>query len=202
MGVTIFYKGQLQSPELLTPLTEELASLAEEMGWKHFRFADEKPFITGVSLQLHPQAEPLGFFFDTAGRLVNIAAAGVFLRDHAGEQDRFDESCYLCWCKTQFAGPFTHKMAIELPDYLEKKYFAILEITDEGDYYPGRNEQELMQRMDFLNKMMDAVTHLLETGRAPENLPEPQRKQLQEGYEQLNLMLKLFANNAHLKNKN
>ena len=202
MGVTVFYKGVLKSPDLIDPLLDELKHLAEELGWEFCPFSDTDLNLSGAALQVHPEAESLDFYFNPQGRLVNIAEA-IFRKEGRSNpaEDEID-ALHLCWCKTQFAGPLVHKMVVELLVYLQEKYFTEMEITDEGGYYPDKDEKELLRRMQFLDAMIDAFGKMLETGEPPDDLPEAQKNSLRQAHRQLLQMLKFFANNPYLKETN
>ena len=202
MGITVFYRGSLKFPDLIDPLLDELKHLSEELGWEFHPFAAEELNLRGAGLQLHPEAESLDFYFDPPGRLVNIAEA-IFRKEGRSNPAKDEvDALHLCWCKTQFAGPMVHKMVIELLIYLQKKYFVEMEITDEGGYYPDKDEKELLRRMQFLDAMIDAFGKMLETGEPPDDLPEAQKDNLREAHRQLMYLLKFFAKNPYLKETN
>lgn len=204
MGVTIFYKGKLKSPELIVPVLDELKNLCDELNWKYDPFSDADLNLTGANLQLHSQAEPLGFFFYPDGRLGNFLSAILEKQNPTLEHSKNTEidPLQVCWCKTQFAGPLVHKMIIELLVYLRKKYFTSLEITDEGGYYPDKDEKELLRRMQLITTAMDALEILFEGGELPEDIPADMRAQLLESHRQLMLLLKLLGNNPYVRETN
>ncbi|GAB4380638.1 MAG: hypothetical protein Kow0042_30860 [Calditrichia bacterium] len=192
----------LKSPDLLIPLLEELARLSEEIGWAWSPFAAEELNLQGGSLQVHPAAESLSFYFDPHGRLLNIAEA-IFRQEGRSEPEQNEsDALHLCWCKTQFAGPVAHKTVIELLVYLQKKYFLEMEILDEGGYYPHRNEKELLKRMQFLDRMTNAFEMLLANGELPDDFPEAQKEQLHQTWQQLQYLLKFVAKNPYLNKTN
>nr|NIV94073.1 hypothetical protein [candidate division KSB1 bacterium] len=126
MGITIFYKGKLKSPHLISPLLNELEALCSELNWNYDPFSDADLNLNGANLRLHPQAEPLGFFFHPDGQLVNLMAA-ILEKENPSKplmEDVNINPLQVCWCKTQFVGPVVHKMIGELLIYLQKKYFA------------------------------------------------------------------------------
>jgi hypothetical protein len=204
MGVTVFYKGKLKSPDLIEPLLEELQSLSSELSWKFDPFSDTDLNLTGANLRLHPEAEALGFFFYPDGRLGNLISAILEKEKPTPADSRYKELdvLHLCWCKTQFADPSIHIMTVELLVYLQNKYFAELEITDDGGYYPDKNEIELMRRMQTIDTTINALGILFEGGELPEDIPEDLKEQLLESHRQLLLLLKLLGNNPYLKETN
>ncbi len=194
----------MKSPDLIQPLLDELADLSCELNWEYERFSFADLNLTGINLQLHSHAEPLGFFFYPDGRLGNSLSAFLEKQNptRTYSKDSEIDSLQVCWCKTQFAGPVVHKMVVELLVYLRGKYFATLEITDDGGYYPDKNEKELLRRMQLINTAMDALEILFEGGELPEDIPADMREQLQESHRQLMLLLKLLGNNPYLRETN
>lgn len=202
MGVTVHYRGELKSADLLPTVLEELEAICRETGWDFDPFSAEELDAAGASLQLHPEAESLDFYFDHNGRLVNIA--GLILREKAGKlpPEYPEEMLYVCSCKTQFAGPLVHKMVVELLLYLRKKYFREMEIEDEGGYYPDRDEAELLRRMQFLDSMIGAFGQMLKTGEVPPDLPEEHKTMLQKSFAEFEKFMKFLGNNPYLKKTN
>lgn len=206
MGVTVFYKGKLRSPRLVAPLIEELEQLADEMGWESDPFSDNEFEVNGILLQVHPKAEGLRFFFNANGELVNLL--DLISEKETGKSiaEEFNvegvDTRHLLFCKTQFAGPAAHKMVVELLVYLQKKYFATLEITDDGGYYPNKDEAELVRRMQFLDSMIDGLSSLLEGGDLPTDLPETQKEHLRETHRQLMKLIRFLGRNPYLDEMN
>lgn len=63
--------------------------------------------------------------------------------------------------KTQFAGPDTHITFMKLLRYLKGKYFAELEIDDEGLYWETEDEKVLLSQFAKYNIALKSVTEAL-----------------------------------------
>jgi hypothetical protein len=74
-----------------------------------------------------------------------------------------DNVVKLCFCKTQFSNPNTHIAIIRLLVFLKESYFEKLEIVDDGGYYPERNTEELVKKIDEINEGIDAISEALST---------------------------------------
>ncbi len=173
MGLSIHYRGRLKSPEAIPAITDELTDICESLGWEYSRLdedfnrentsrldhTDNGARITGhlplkgVGISPGQGSEGLSFFFDRVGNLVaplTMAISGP-VKDE------------LPWAavKTQFAPLDIHITIIKLFRYLKKKYFAIFEVEDEGDYWETGNEVLLRKKMEFLAGKIDAFAKML-----------------------------------------
>ena len=159
MGVTIFYRGKLRTPEDVFPLTEEVREICEINQWKcktwdepwSRQATNDDPPFRGVSFKLHERSESFVFLFDRQGILVSPTE--MFL-DAPGEEG---DLCRWSWAKTQFAGVDTHIGSVKLLVYLQQKYFSFFEITDDGGYYPDFDEKTLRDRMLFVDKTISLL---------------------------------------------
>ncbi len=157
MGITIYYQGKLNRPDLADAFCEELPDIAETMEWKYTLITDEpdsKPFpVKGIIISPHEKSEPLVFTFDPEGFLRN-AFMLQFL----------DEEPDLTWynhTKTQFAPIDVHIAIVKLLKYLQQKYIENLKVTDEGSYWETGDAGLLKKKMDFLNAKMDELADVL-----------------------------------------
>lgn len=130
MGLTIHYRGQLKSPDLIRPLSDELADIAKSLGWKtqHLdgdlirentaRLVHTKKGATitgylpirGISLSPGKGCEGIDFFFDHEGYLTSPLAVAL-------PRSSPDDHPFL-WVKTQFAKPDVHMAIVKLSKYL------------------------------------------------------------------------------------
>ena len=157
MGVTIHYKGKLNSEDLIDPFCEEMEDIARSMEWEYNRFdfdksKDEIP-LKGLIIKPHKSAEPLQFMIDKSGNLRN-----VFLVKWLNDEN---ESSFFNHIKTQFAPFDVHIAVIKLLKYLQQKYMLSLEVWDEGDYWQTGDAVLLKEKMDFLNEKMDQIKNVL-----------------------------------------
>jgi hypothetical protein len=184
MGVTIHYRGKLNSPDLIAALMTEVEEICISNNWSYQLLNDKtqggnvlmspNPFLSDEMLD---EFEP-NFFSpdDFNSGLRGIAfephkesETVTFLFDEEGVlrtmfSNIFHEKTKYTWCfaKTQFAGTETHIRLINLMTYLKQKYFKKLEIQDGGGYYPDNNKEELQNRMDQLNNAIATVHDVFE----------------------------------------
>jgi hypothetical protein len=158
MGVTIHYKGKLNSADDIGSFCEEIEDIAKSMGWKHsafdFDLKDKEP-LKGVIIQPHPKSESLQLMTDQQGNLRN-----AFAMEFAGEDS---ELTYLNFIKTQFAPVENHIAVIKLLKYIQQKYISNLDVYDEGEYWQTGDEKILKRKIDFLNSVMDQLEDVLNT---------------------------------------
>jgi len=173
MGITIHYKGVLKSVEMIDPLLEELADIAETMEWEYTtldkdlgqantaelvhdqngaEIIGDLP-LKGISFSIHKDCERVQLFFDKNG-ILRDQVQMAFSQGH-------DEAPSFLFVKTQFAPPDVHITIVKLLKYLSKKYFAKFDVYDEGDYWETENENILKEKLNFLSKKMDQVVQIL-----------------------------------------
>jgi hypothetical protein len=159
MGVTIHYKGKLNSADEIDSFCEEMEDIAKSMGWKHtlidrFDKNDNTP-VKGIIIQPHPKSESLQLITDKQGTLRN-----AFAIEFAGDDS---ELTYLNFIKTQFAPVEIHIAVIKLLKYIHKKYISNLDVYDEGDYWQTGDEKILKGKIDFLNKAINQMAKVLDS---------------------------------------
>ncbi len=112
MGVTIHYKGNLNSVDDIGSFCEEIEDIAKSMGWKYNSFdLDEKDNtpVKGLFIGPHSKAEMLQLMFDKNGFLRNALMFEHFPHDK--------KITYLNHFKTQFAPVEIHVAVINLLKY-------------------------------------------------------------------------------------
>ena len=62
---------------------------------------------------------------------------------------------YMCFVKTQFAGPQTHIIIVKILKYLETKYFIRFRANDDGYYWQTNDENILMAQFKLYNALID-----------------------------------------------
>jgi hypothetical protein len=156
MGVTIHYKGKLNSSVNIDSFCEEMEDIAKSMGWKHsvfdFDVKDKEP-LKGIIIQPHPKSESLQLITDQQGNLRN-----AFAIEFAGEDS---ELTYLNFIKTQFAPVENHIAVIKLLKYIQQKYISNLDVYDEGEYWQTGDEKILKEKIDFLNGAINQLSEVL-----------------------------------------
>ncbi len=156
MGITIHYKGKLNSADLTDDFCEEIEDISRSMEWKinifDFDEKDKTP-VKGLLVKPHPDAELLQFMFDKNGYLRNALMLKHFPHD--------DEITYLNHTKTQFAPHEIHIAIIKLLKYLQKQYISNLEVYDEGEYWQKEDAVLLKEKMDFLKGKIEEFEDIL-----------------------------------------
>jgi hypothetical protein len=165
MGVTIHYKGKLNSADELDSFCEEMEDIATSMGWKHtiidkFDSNDKTP-VKGIIIRPHEKSESLQLISDQEGNLRN-----VFAFEFAGEDS---ELTYLNFIKTQFAPVEIHIAVIKLLKYIQKKYVSNLDVYDEGNYWQTSDEKILNGKIEFLNGAINQLSEVLNSVEFDEN---------------------------------
>jgi hypothetical protein len=181
MGVTIHYKGKLNSNDELDSFCEEMEDIAKSMGWKHtvidkFDTNDKTP-VKGIIIRPHEKSESLQLISDQLGNLRN-----VFAFEFAGEDS---ELTYMNFIKTQFAPVEIHIAVIKLLKYIQQKYISNLDVYDEGDYWQTGNEKILKGKIDFLNGAINYMSDVLnsidfEEGSSAESIADKIEKVLKK----------------------
>ncbi len=181
MGVTIHYKGKLNQPSLIDEFCEEMEDIAKAMEWEYHLINDGENLKTnklrGIILIPHKKSEPLILTTDSNGILRN-----AFMMKLVEENP---ELTYINHTKTQFAPPEVHIAIIKLLAYIQKKYIANLDITDEGGYWETGNPALVKERIDFLNAKIDELENILkslkiEEGDSPETIADKMEQLLND----------------------
>jgi hypothetical protein len=157
MGVTIHYKGKLNSIDDIDSFCEEMEDIAKSMGWKQtvidkFDKNDKTP-VKGIIIRPHEKSESLQLISDQQGNLRN-----VFAFEFAGDDS---ELTYMNFIKTQFAPVEIHIAVIRLLKYIQQKYISNLDVCDEGDYWQTGDEKILKGKIDFLNGAINQLSEVL-----------------------------------------
>ena len=160
MGVTIYYRGQLNDVSLVYKLIREIADIASIMKWpcntwdEDWSVAHAATIVNkekgceikghlglkGVSFTPHPDCEAVNVTFDKHGILQDPRTLPLLLNGTIKDKDTTVS------VKTQFAGVDTHIAIIKILKYIKKKYIPDLYVFDEGDYWQNENSQILEER--------------------------------------------------------
>jgi len=186
MGVSIHYRGKIADISKINALCDELALVADKMGWTCTHLDDDwsKPpdatievtekgahitghlSLKGIALSIHPKCESLRFFFDSAGNLCDPVSMTLILEGVLKPED--------AWVavKTQFAGPETHIWIVGLLKYIQEHYLPELQVRDEGEFWETGNHETLKEKMNLINEKIDVISSELSrvTGSHLENL--------------------------------
>jgi len=175
MGVTIHFQGTLKNAKMVYALVDELIDISKSMNW-HWDVIDEdwsKPStaklskesdvteivghlsLKGISINLHPDCEPLSLFFNSTGRLTNPMS--ILLGQDVKKRKQDDYS----FVKTQFAPPEVHITIVKLLKYLKQRYMPDLNVIDEGEYWQSEDKEKLIKKIAFLNDKMAEISVIL-----------------------------------------
>jgi hypothetical protein len=132
MGLTFHYSGRIRDYQQLDSLIEEVADLAKGLNWEHTILDDDQ--IKGIIVSA-PESEPLWFTFTPDGKTCDVV--------NLQYSDPSEPFYSLCHTKTQFAGPEVHMAMIRMLRHISDKYFAEIEVSDEGEYWEKGDEENL-----------------------------------------------------------
>ena len=175
MGVSIHYRGRLESPDRLPGLLEKLIGIATIMGWQS-RVLDEDWSVPakavlehsgmsagikghlglkGIQLQPPGESEFLDFFFNAKGYLLSPMNV-ILIQEGVLEPDE-------AWIsiKTQFSTPEMHAMIIGLLKYIKKRHLPSLEVNDEGEYWETGDYRKLENKMKLVQGKIDDLSREL-----------------------------------------
>ena len=132
-------------------LMEEVADLCKGLNWPYDILDDDK--IKGIIVG--PQeSEPLWFTFTPDGRTCDVI--------NLQHSDPSDTYYSLCHTKTQYAGPEVHMAMIKMLRYMSEKYYAEIEVTDEGEYWETGDEDNLRKIFSRYSMIIDLFAQKLE----------------------------------------
>ena len=184
MGMSIHYRGKLDSLLQVDLLVHELTDIAETMGWEYSTLDEDwsKPNtaaielkkgkvnigghlpLKGVSIRMGEQGGSAPLYFDAEGYVRSPVVMTVI---HAG-----DVAADEAWVsvKTQERSCEMHVAMVKLLRYLKKRYMSDLAVNDEGEYWDTDDEAALRKKMGFLADKADQIMSALEQADQPEDL--------------------------------
>lgn len=172
MGVTIHYRGKFDDIARLKDLCNELADIAEWMGWKSVRLDDDwsnppdarivhgpdcteikgNLALKGIRIEPACNSEGLEFFFDCEGNLCSMINTALICEGTFKPEDTWD------FVKTQFGGSDVHVWIIGLLKHVKKHYISNLEVHDEGEYWETGNRKTLEDKMSLIDSKIDLLS--------------------------------------------
>jgi len=174
MGIVISFKGKLNNPSLIYSFCNELSDIANDMNWQ-YEILDEdycKPNtayidndnskynikghlpLKGICIPIHPDSEPLSFYFDKNGNIRNI----ISMVERENEENTSDHYEFV---KTQYAPIDVHITIIKILKYVKEKYISNLYVRDEGEYWETKNKNILLEKIKFLKQKIDEVGNII-----------------------------------------
>ena len=181
MGLSFHYRGSIAKPELLPELIDEIQDIAGIHSWKcniyerqfpenSFGKSEYNQIIYGISFT-PPGCETISICFLSNGRMSSNAHLLFFGKTNAQPEREY---LYMLSVKTQYSDVDTHQFIIQLFRYLNTKYFADFELTDEGRYWET-NDIEILKtnfkrNADLISGFSSALEFIpIETGESIEN---------------------------------
>lgn len=174
MGISIHYRGSIDSTADVSRLSNEIGEFAAILDWDIRRWEENWHLpnsaalkkksdgleltghipIRGVSVIPHPDCEPLYLTFRKDGLL----ASSIHMVMMADEEIDSDDM----WLstKTQYSSAETHAALIKLLKFVKGKYISNLEVHDDGGYW---DEETIYRLEDRFNKMREALDTVPET---------------------------------------
>jgi hypothetical protein len=170
VGLSFHYKGAIRNLSLIGELTEEVQDICKSLHWNYRLWKKKRPTCTkkaasdslyytpddikGISLSPN-ECEPLFLTFLPNG---NLCSPLKLMFNDPVTNDLMIEVIHV---KTQFAGPDTHIALLKLLRYLKEKYFAELEVDDEGLYWKTEDEETLLSQFAKYNFALKTLTEAL-----------------------------------------
>lgn len=174
MGISIHYRGSIDSTAAVSRLSNEIEEFAAILDWDIRRWEENWHLpnsaaikkmndgleltghipIRGVSVIPHPDCEPLYLTFRKDGLL----ASSIHMVMMADEEIDSDDM----WLstKTQYSSAETHAALIKLLKFVKGKYISNLEVHDDGGFW----DEEIMFRLEErFNKMREALDRVPQT---------------------------------------
>ncbi|HET54553.1 MAG TPA: hypothetical protein ENN33_04980 [Ignavibacteria bacterium] len=164
MGLTIHYSGKFNPSSSLKEMVEEVKDIAEIYNWEYHIYETDFPVgslgeenydgeIYGIYI-IPPNCEPVYLTFLSNGRMANEIGLKLWGNAIDPKEKSF---LFMLFTKTQFGGSEIHKLIIHLLKYLKEKYFAELNVYDEGKYWETGDEKLLDEIFERYNKIFDVV---------------------------------------------
>ena len=86
---------------------------------------------------------------------IDLGADKLIGAERGGE--KMPKLVYTIHTKTQRGGADMHIAIVKLLKYLEKKYFAEINVSDEGNYWKTMDKTILQERFDEYTQLIDSV---------------------------------------------
>jgi hypothetical protein len=182
MGLTIHYSARIKSMALLPEFIHEVADICQSMGWEAGEINEivqlkedvtfKPPLVDNKNIQLQgiyfnpPRCESVILSFLSSGWTsapIQLQLAKDYERiDSYPAFKKMPKLVYTIHTKTQRGGADIHIAIVKLLKYLEKKYFAEMNVSDEGNYWHTMDKTILQARFDAYTQLIDSVKGALE----------------------------------------
>src|SRR5688572_11152687 len=130
MGLSIYYRGRLRSPDLISSFIEDIMDICLEIGWK-YQPIHQSNIMPAKGLLIEPLgSESIVLTFLEDGMLYDCMH---FIYTSNPEKEKIDDRTNSWVCtKTRYAGADAHMAIIEMFRYLKAKYFSEFELRDDS----------------------------------------------------------------------
>ncbi len=171
MGISLHYSGKFNPSKSLSMLITEVKEIAEAFGWKYFIYDTEFPEkitppdehndrLYGIQFA-PPESEPVEITFASNHRMSGVLNFHCWGKSTDPKEKEY---LYTVSTKTQFAGPESHKMIVEILRHLNNRgYFLDFEMMDESDYWETGNEEVMVKKFRFLGAMIENLSLAVQT---------------------------------------
>ena len=170
MGISIQYRGSINSTKTIYAFIKEVADIMDTMNWDydildqkwraiptaHFEHVDEEGIkivgntcLKGIQFVPHPKCEPVWLFFTSAGFMSTPFHVAL------DAEELYPERKVWITTLTHYAGPDVHIAILNLFKHLKRTYIHDLEVHDEGGYWASGDRLALVRRIEHLDKMMN-----------------------------------------------
>lgn len=151
-GVTIHFKGQLESSASVEQIASAACAVAKAHSWRCEPVSDPKSqLLDRITLQSLQELDGSASLSKANGVVIYPAEMSEPLYLVFGAKDKLDN-----FIKTQFSGPNAHIGVIEIFDAI-RPFFLTLEVTDEGRYWETRNRALLEEDMASVSAQIEAI---------------------------------------------
>lgn len=192
MYLKLRYRARLSDPALADVLADEVEDICQSNGWKYHRWQEDWALpntlrlenadgalhfeghapLRGIAFMPHPECESVWLTFTPDGTLQSLFTMND--PSFTGEDTEYP------WnrVKTGFDGPVTHLAICKLFRFLEKKYFADLQIQDESGYWQHGDQPRFESWMQQFTQDARMLEEELDALHADNSLAPEQKKEI------------------------
>ncbi len=151
-GVTIHFKGQLESSVAVEQVASAACAVAKAHSWRCEPVSDPKSqALDHITLQSLQELDGSASLSNANGVVIYPAEMSEPLYLVFGAKHKLDN-----FIKTQFSGPDAHIGVIDIFDAI-KPFFLALEVIDEGRYWETRDRALLEEDMTSVSAQIEAI---------------------------------------------
>ncbi|MEK7255751.1 MAG: hypothetical protein AAB316_13460 [Bacteroidota bacterium] len=174
MGLFINYKGKLNDVQDVPRIIAEFKDIAESMKWyfriedRDWNLPDDVHFeahpefkntpvmvghagIKGICFKVHDHCEPIYFFFNREGILMDEYQ--MAFNNSILDRKQVKKMPWI-FTKTSNAGMEAHQVVCKLLRYAKKKYFEVLKVKDDTGFWKSSDSVELKTNMEIMSTII------------------------------------------------